>query len=183
MDKKNKIFFLVLFLLLFGTVAANYYRAIIKKDYIVEGQIDCDPASENCFFWECDPASEAEEEACTGDPESDIYYYKLAYRRLFRVPLCNSEEDEACAPWACNFNENDCGEIFCDENTSIEQEAPCSYWEEYLENNLPDEEEECEEGDEVCAAEEEDASVCDSESEEGCPENEAAPVNEGDGQD
>lgn len=175
MDKKNKIFFLVFFLLLFGSVAFTYYRIIIRKDYVVEAQVDCDPASEACFVWECDPDSTVEGEACTGDSEADIWYYKLTKRNASMVPLCNPDEDETCDPWTCEAGEKDCEEILCNEENKIDQEVECNDPDEYLLNNPPEEEEkeaDCEEDDEDCLNAEEEADETEtgeevSESEEG----------------
>lgn len=161
MDKKTKIFFLIFFLLIIGSVAATYWRIMIKKDYIVESQIDCDPYVENCFVWECDPQSSEEGEACTGDPEEDIWYYKIARRSASRIPLCdpNAKEDLSadevlCDPWTCEVGEPDCEETLCDEETAVEQEAECNDPEQYaLENPIEEESIECEEGDEECLAE------------------------------
>lgn len=197
MDKKTKIFFAIFFLLIAGSVALTYYRIMVKKDYIVENQIDCDPAAETCFIWECDPESDVEGEACTGDPEADIWYYKIAYRNAGMIPLCDPNVDETCDPWTCQERETDCGETLCDESNKEELGAECSDPEEYLANNPPEEEAvECEEGDEECLAAEEElpeeaecaegeecaseeteepGAACDAENGD-CPASEAAPV-------
>ncbi len=152
MDKKNKIFFIVLFLLIFGSIGVTYLRIVVFKNYIVEMQTDCDPETEKCFVWECDPNSTEEGEACTGDEENDIWYYQLVRRKAYNVPLCNPEEDEnlsagevGCAPMECNpEKEESCEIVFCDEETKIEQEAECNDPVEYLLDN-PIEEEDGEE--------------------------------------
>ena len=136
----------------------TYWRIVIKKNYIVESQIDCDPYTEACFIWECDPNSTVEGEACTGDPENDIWYYKLTQRKASKVPLCDPNVDELCDPWTCEPGEKDCSETLCNEETKIEQEAECNNPEEYTLNNPEEEEEEaveCEEGDEECLSAEE----------------------------
>ncbi|OGI32457.1 MAG: hypothetical protein A2271_00775 [Candidatus Moranbacteria bacterium RIFOXYA12_FULL_35_19] len=167
MDKKSKIFFIVFFLLLAGSVAMTYWRIVIRKDYIIESQADCDPETEACFVWECDPESIVEGEACTGDPESDIWYYKIRQRNAGKIPLCDPQTDETCDPMTCEENEKECGEILCDEETKIEQEVECNDPEQYLlENPIEEEEEETgeeadasnEEGEEVSADEEADIS-------------------------
>ena len=156
MDKKTKIFWIILALLLIGSVAFTYYRIIIKRDYMVFSQIDCDPYEERCFIWECDPDSTEEGEACTGDPEMNIWYYKLVNRKANEIQLCDPNVDENCDPWTCESDEEDCGETLCDEETKAEQEAECSNPEVYaLENPIEEEEMECEEGDEECLTAEE----------------------------
>ena len=158
MDKKTKIFFIAFALLIFGSVVFTYYRIMIKKDYVVEGQADCDPAAARCFVWECDPASTVEGEACTGDPESDVWYYKIVRRNASLVPLCDPNTDANCDPWTCQTGEKDCEEILCTEENKVEQGVECNDPREYLLNNPPQEEvveeEECA-GEEECPAQEE----------------------------
>ncbi|MCX6763229.1 MAG: hypothetical protein NTZ97_00630, partial [Candidatus Moranbacteria bacterium] len=105
------------------------------------------------FIWECDPASTVEGEACTNDPEEDIWYYKIAKRNASRIPLCDPEKDETCQPFVCEEGEKDCSEILCDETTKEEQGVECSDPEQYTLDN---------------PVEEEVAPECDSASEETC---------------
>lgn len=110
MDKKSKIFFLVFFLLIAGSVAATYYRYIVARDYIIEAEADCDPYTEACFTYVCDP--EAGEE-CTGDPVEDTSYYKLIHRNAKNIPLCDPAE-EGCEALVCPPDEEGCEIVFCD---------------------------------------------------------------------
>jgi hypothetical protein len=147
-SKSNIIFWIVFFLILFGSVAFTYYRIMIKRDYLISAEAECDPYAEKCFIYECDP----ETEECTGDPEEDTYYYKLIKRKAFNIPSCNSDEDEDCESLVCLENEEDCSYELCEEGNEdgIECVDPVQY---ALDN--PEEEEECEEGDEECLAESE----------------------------
>jgi hypothetical protein len=166
MDKKNKLFFIVFFLVLFGSIGATYYRTMIKRDYMISAQIDCDPYVEKCFIWECDPISTVEGEACTGEAENDIWYYQIVERKAYNVPLCNPD-DENCEALICSEGEKDCGTTFCNEENKIEQGVECNDPVQYAIDN-PEEEEaaECEEGDEECLAAEEEASECEEGDEE-----------------
>lgn len=167
----GKIFFAFFFLLIIGSVAMTYWRIMVKKDYIIESQVDCDPEAEKCFVWECDPESSEEGEACVGDPEKDIWYYQIAKRKAYEIPLCDPEKDESCLPMDCDPKaEEGCEKVFCDEETKIAQEVECSDPEEYLKNNPSEPEEdlsetECEEGDETCIEQEENMGEEDSEEE------------------
>lgn len=155
MDKKTKIFLLIFVLLIIGSVSFTYYKIIIQKDYVVEAQVDCDPESEACFIWECDPDSDDEWEACTGDPETDIWYYKIARRNASQIPLCDPETDEECDLWACEIEEADCEEILCSQKDEEVGEV-CNNPEQYiLDNPIEEEDAECEEGDEECILESE----------------------------
>jgi len=151
MDKKSKILIWIVIILILGSIGATYWRIFVKKDYIVSSQIDCDPYAEQCFIWECDPASQVEGEACTGDPEADIWYYKIAERKAANIPLCDPNTDESCLPFQCEADETDCAETLCEEGNA--DELACNDPEEYtLANPIEEVTEECAEDDEECLA-------------------------------
>ena len=151
MDKKSKILIIVFILLILGSVAATYYRIFVKRDYIISAQMDCDPLSENCYVWKCDPAVDGEE-TCTGDPEEDIWYYKILNRKALNIPLCDPN-DEECEALTCPEGEAECEMTNCNPETE-----ECMTPERYLEENpdalSEDEESECAEDDAECLAEE-----------------------------
>lgn len=152
MDKKSKIFFSIFSLLIVGSVAVTYWRIMIKKDYIIEAQADCDPYTEKCFVWECDPASDVEGEACTGDAETDTWYFQVIQRNASRIPLCDPN-DETCDALVCGDNEPECSVAFCTEDTMEAQYATaCNDPIVYTEENPI--EEECDPAvDETCVIE------------------------------
>jgi len=143
--------------LILGSVAVTYWRYIVKRDYIVQAQTDCDPETENCFIWECDPESDADGEKCTGDPEKDIWYYKIIRRNAMRIPDCPASpaggdpEDENCMALVCDEGEPECSEELCTAESVPEGES-CNDPVQYLLENPPEESVECEEGDEECQA-------------------------------
>lgn len=182
MDKKSKILLAVFCLLIIGAVGATYWRIFIARDYIIESQIDCDPTVDACFIWECDPNSTVDGEACTGDPESDIWYYEIARRKASNIPLCDPEQDETCDPWTCEENEKDCSMTFCDDTNKEEQGVECNDPVQYnIDNPAEEEELECAEDDEECLAAEEEAVECE-EGDEEClaAEEETTECEEGD---
>lgn len=122
MDKKSKIFFSVLILLIAGSVAVTYWRIMIKKDYVIEAQTDCDPYMEKCFVWECDPQSDVEGEACVGDADMDMWYFQVIRRNAGNIPLCDPN-DEECEALVCAENEPECEYVFCTEENMEEQYA------------------------------------------------------------
>jgi hypothetical protein len=147
-DKKSKIFFAVLFLLIAGSVAVTYWRIMIKKDYIIEAQTDCDPTVDECFIWECDPQSSEEGEACTGDPEKDIWYFQVIKRKASNIPLCDPNMDENCEALVCGENEPECEYEFCtQENMEDQYASACNNPEQYLLENPIEEEEDVEDCD------------------------------------
>lgn len=140
MDKKSKILFAVVGLAIAVSVGVTYWRIMVKKNYIISSQVDCDPAMEKCFVWQCDKTlAEGEDGACTGDPEADIWYYKIAERKAYNIPLCDPEKDETCLPFQCNEGEKDCSETLCDE-TNVPEGESCNDPEEYVKNNPVEEE-------------------------------------------
>lgn len=176
MDRKSKIFFIILGLLIAGSVAVTYWRIMVKKDYVIEAQTDCDPYTDKCFVWECDPESTVEGEACTGDPENDIWYFQVARRNAAKIPLCDPETDETCDPWTCGENEKDCSVEFCtEENMEGQYASACNDPIVYTEENPVEEEEavECEEGDTECEAAAEEDAACE-EGDETCASEDSA---------
>lgn len=152
MDRKNKIFFAVFFALIAAVVILTFVKYFIAKDYYVEAEADCDPETEKCFIWKCDPASSKEGEKCTGDPEEDIWYFKKVRKKAIDIPLCDPKE-ESCEAFVCHPGE-DCQEFLCNEGNA--GGGQCNDPEAYmLENAEEEESEECEEGDEECASDEE----------------------------
>ncbi len=162
MDKKSKILIIALGILIAGSVAATYWRIMIKKDYVIEAQTDCDPYLEKCFIWECDPESNEEGEACTGNSKEDIWYFQVARRSAANIPLCDPETDESCDPWTCPEGEADCDTEFCTpENMESQYASACNEPAQYAAENPPeDETAECEEGDVECETANEEEVEC-----------------------
>ena len=160
MDRKSKIFFAVMGLLILASVGATYWRIMVKKDYLIEAQTDCDPYVDACFVWECDPESDVEGEACTGDPETDTWYFQVIRRNAGNVPLCDPN-DEECDALVCGENEPECEYEFCtEENMEDQYAAFCNDPEQYALDNPEEEEYECDlENEEDCVEAEGDESA------------------------
>lgn len=135
METKSKLFWLVFFLVLAGSVGASYYRFIFTKNYIIEAEADCDPMTEICFVYECDPATEE----CTGDPEEDTSYYKIVRRMAKNIPLCDPNS-EGCDALMCPEGEADCEVALCDADTAPEGQI-CNNPEEYVATHPAEDEE------------------------------------------
>jgi hypothetical protein len=136
MDTKTKIFFIVFFLLIAGAVGASYYKFIVKRNYIVEAQADCDPYTKKCFVHTCDSGAGEE---CTGNPEEDTSYYKIIRRNAQNIPLCDPKE-EGCNALVCPSGEAECEITFCDPATAGDVE--CSDPETYALEHPPEVDEE-----------------------------------------
>lgn len=108
MDTKNRIFFWVFGLLILGSVTAAFLKYFIFLDYVIQAEIDCDPETENCYVYICNP----KEEECTGDPEEDTWYYKIINKKAFNFPNCDPNADENCVI-DCYPGEEDCEIELC----------------------------------------------------------------------
>jgi len=113
MDKKSKIFFLVFFALILGSVAVTYYRIMIKRDYIISAQQECDPVTEACFVSACDPESDEE---CAATPEEErTTYYKIIKKNAKNIPPCDPHANECPEQLSCEPGEEECEYTLCDE--------------------------------------------------------------------
>lgn len=115
MDKKTKIFFWVFFLLTFVSLGVTYHRFVIAENFLIDGQVACDPAVEVCFVSECDPLLET----CTGDPAQDTTYYKVISRLAKNIPLCDPA-DADCSALSCPEGEAGCMVTYCDPTDDVE---------------------------------------------------------------
>jgi len=142
LDRKSKILFIIVGVLIAGSVAVTFWRYMVKRDYIIQSQMDCDPGTQNCFIWRCDPMSLEEGEKCTGVPDNDIWYYKILRRNAKNIPLCDPN-DENCAALVCSP-----GELCTPQN--VKAGESCNNPEQYLKDNPPEQNTECAPDDEEC---------------------------------
>lgn len=181
MDKKTKIFFLVLALLITYSIVTTYCRTFIARDYIIIAEIECDPSIEKCFIYTCDPEFNGE---CPADEAEWTSYYKLIKKKEANIPpeidSCDPNVSD-CPELSCDSGEADCQIIECDPENLGEGEE-CSLPEEYNMDN-PEEAMECTGGDESCIQEEiaicsEDDESCVQEETEACPEGDESCIQE-----
>jgi len=173
LDRKSKILFIFLGVLIAGSIMATYWRYTVRRDYIIQAKIDCDPEKENCFIWKCDPLSLEEGKKCTGIPDNDIWYYKIFRRNAKNIPNCDPD-DENCTAYICGEGEADCSEELCTPENVPEGES-CNDPKQYLLENPPEgEKEKCAEEDEECLTEEEGVEC--EEGDEECTVNEEEPA-------
>ena len=128
MDRKSKIFFFIFLLAVLVVTVMAFYKFYILRDYYITSEAACDPETENCFIYKCDPADDS---ACPEEPAERISYYKLIEKKANTLPLCDPNNPD-CPPIACRAGE-DCRETLCDEATKTEDEQ-CSDPAEYLKN-------------------------------------------------
>ncbi len=154
MDKKSRIFFIIFFSVIALAIGMAYCKYFIIRDYYIQAEADCDPETENCFVYVCDPESDEE---CPEAEDERTSYYKLISKKAYLIPSCDPN-DEECNALEC-LPGQDCKEILCDE-TNVPEGEECNDPEKYIEENGTSDEEDAdiEEGDEE-EAEEEDGDV------------------------
>lgn len=135
MDKKSKILFTILALMIAVSASVTYYKIMIQRDYQIVAQISCDPATESCFTHTCDP----EYEECSDVPEENISYYKLINKNAANISICDSGKGEECAELKCEEDEANCEITLCSEETA--EDDPCTNPEEYAKMQQQEEEE------------------------------------------
>jgi hypothetical protein len=131
-DRRSSMLVVVFFVLVFLSIAASYYRFFIIRDYTIHVQAPCDPTVEKCFVYECDDSLGE----CTGDPATDVTYYKLLDRSAQNMPTCNPNEG-ACEAYVCPENEMGCTIATCDEALAESEGVYCSDPETYRAQNPP----------------------------------------------
>lgn len=130
----KKIFIaIVFFLVVYAVVGLGYYRFFVLRDYDITGQADCDPETEACFVYRCDPALDEE---CPEDPAERTSYYKLISIKADRLPFCTPGEN-GCPALACQSGQ-DCQDVFCDADNVPEGED-CNDPQKYSGENGPSE--------------------------------------------
>lgn len=117
MDKKSKVLLAIFCVAVVASVSITYYRYIIKRDYYIRLQAECDPAVENCFAYECDPALDAE---CPEDTKERVSYYKYIEKKVYNLSKCSPDVENCPAP-TC-VGDSFCREFLCDENSLGEGE-------------------------------------------------------------
>lgn len=120
MDKKSKVLILIFLLLLFGSVAMSFYKIVIKMDYLITLETECDPAVNACFIFECSPEDDSE---CPENEAERISYYQILTKKAYNFPNCDFNEN--CPQPTCAEGETDCEITFCDETTK-EEDQQCS---------------------------------------------------------
>jgi hypothetical protein len=121
---KNKIFYSIFFLLLAGSIVATYVKIVVNKNYQIVAETSCDPATEQCFVWNCDVEIDGE---CSDNPEENIWIYKIVNKKAATIAVCEaSAEKLGCdGELSCTEGEKDCSYKYCDEE-SVSDGIRCS---------------------------------------------------------
>ncbi|MDP1620301.1 MAG: hypothetical protein Q8L11_01095 [Candidatus Moranbacteria bacterium] len=163
--RTERIFFLVFILLIVGSIGVTYWKIMVKRDYVIVAQADCDPYEEKCFVHICDPDPAADGEWCMGDPEEDTWFTKNISRMAYNIPDCDPNGED-CTALVCGEGEDNCSYELCDE-TNVPEGDTCNDPVQYaIDNPAEEEDSECDPEVDDCAASED--VECDPEVEGDC---------------
>lgn len=116
---KNKIFWVVLILMVVYAIGATYVRVFVKMDYLMMNEVSCDPTGESCFVYTAEEACEESEDQATCLEETEDWYYKYIYKKAANIPFCeyNPELGEECPELVCEEgeSEDECYYEYCEE--------------------------------------------------------------------
>jgi hypothetical protein len=123
-EKGNKIFYIILALLIASSVGITFYKIVILKNYQIVAQVSCDPKQEKCFVSQCDPATDT---TCPEKLYERISYYKNISKKAATIYACESTTPKiGCnEELSCTEGEQDCSYTFCDPAELADGEA-CS---------------------------------------------------------
>lgn len=128
-DKKsknaNRVFYMILVLLIIGSVGVTFFKIVIKKDYQILAETSCDPKTEKCFARTCDPTSDS---TCPAIEADRTTYYKIISKNASSIALCEATTDKiGCdTELSCTSNEISCSYTYCNPDELIDGEV-CAY--------------------------------------------------------
>ncbi|NCU41108.1 MAG: hypothetical protein EOM19_00055 [Candidatus Moranbacteria bacterium] len=119
MEKKSKIFLIVIISFLILSIGITFQRYVVFRDYFVQMSVHCNPFQESCFVYTCDEDSQE----CLENGEGNVWYYKLLTKKAYTLPDCNKEES-VCRNLSCEEGEKNCVEIECNPS-EVEEGISC----------------------------------------------------------
>lgn len=114
MDIRPRTLVIICVPLIILVIIASYYRFFIAKDYIVDYEATCDPASESCFVF-------CEEEGCE-EPEP---YARISKYAADLYAQCGKNISECESANTCVASDRHCVIEYCSEDNLDEGES-CS---------------------------------------------------------
>jgi len=119
----NRIFYVILILLIAASVGITFWKIVIQKDYQIVAEVSCDPTTEACYRYEPEPCTEGDLECV---PE-EAYDYKMISKKAAEIYACEQTEEKlGCnEELSCVENEADCSYTLCDPEKLEDWEA-CS---------------------------------------------------------
>jgi hypothetical protein len=125
-DKKskiaNRIFYIILTLLILISVGVTFNKIVIQKDYQIVAETSCDPAIEKCFVYTCDPADDS---TCPVEESERTSYYKMVSKKAANIALCETTVDKVGCDTElnCTPDEEFCSYTFCDPDNLADGET------------------------------------------------------------
>lgn len=109
----NKIFYVILILLILVSIGVTFVKIVIRKDYQIVAETSCDPQTEKCFVYTCDPA---DDETCPANESERTTYYKMVSKKAANIAACEATVEKiGCdTELSCIENEESCSYTFCD---------------------------------------------------------------------
>lgn len=108
MQNWSRYLLLLALLAIVGIAGYRYEQYVLARNFLMEVQVPCDPASEACFALACD----SEDEECDTTP------YKKVEVLASEAPAC--AEEHTCEAFTCSGDS--CSETYCAEDTLEEGE-------------------------------------------------------------
>lgn len=127
-DKKiklaNRIFYTILVLLILISVSMTFVKIVIQKDYQIVAETSCNPETEKCFVYTCDPA---DDETCPVEESERVSYYKMVSKKAANIATCEATAEKiGCnEELSCTPDEVSCSYTLCDPDNLKEGEV-CS---------------------------------------------------------
>jgi len=133
----NRIFYIVLILLILGSVGVTFYKIVWQKDYQIVAEVSCDPTVESCFYYEGVICEDSDLECV---PE-DAYDYKLISKKASDIYTCEQTDEKlGCdEELSCTDGEENCSYTYCDpENLAVGELCSISLSAPILDIEIPD---------------------------------------------
>lgn len=111
MNKDTKFFIFGIIVLMMIIGAIRYDQYVIQRNFILDVNTSCDPTTESCFVWDCDPKT---------DEECDQTPYKKVEILEREAPKCLEEHE--CENFTCEGKDS-CTVTYCSEDTIVEEEG------------------------------------------------------------
>ena len=106
--KKHNYLIGIIILSVLAVLSYNYWKVMIKQDYLLTDFVQCDPEIESCFVSNCG-------EECDGlVPE----YFKIIKKRAYDVKGCE-KKDHDCLPFTCEKGDHACTVEYCSKKSTL----------------------------------------------------------------
>ncbi len=113
MDFRRHFLLYAVLLLIVLAAGYSYYRFMVADDYVVEYEVDCDPATQACFT------------GCDDDECTSTYAYALMQKRAPDIEReCGVDITDCEAAQSCLEGDTGCSVSYCDPESDGECIGP-----------------------------------------------------------